>query len=140
MALCKSIIFAGNFAVSTGGAQTFTPALDAAGLSKLGSTVNEINSMDVLLNVKTFSGTKTVPSVQERFSDTGFVETANYGTTGITATGKYILAHDGQTGQSNTANIQYGFAMLGKGTDKQIVFTNTSISSISIDVYWIMYR
>lgn len=97
--------------------------------------------MDVLFNVKTLSGTSptTQPSVQERFSDVGFVETGNWGAT-ITSTGKYYMAYDGQTGQSGVANAKYGFAAQGKGTDKQIVFTNGgTIGSISIDVYFIFY-
>ena len=138
--MTKSWIFAGNFNVSTGGAQTFTPAVDQQGNAKIGPNGSEYSSMDVLFNDKTLTGTKTVVSVQERISDVGFVETANYGSAGFTATGKYILAHDGQTGQSSTANIQYGFAMLGKGIDKQIVFTNTSLTAVSIDVYFGFYH
>lgn len=142
MATSKSIIYAGNFAVTTTGAQTFTPATDQQGNSKIGNATVEFSAMDVLFNVKTISGTSptTQISVQERFSDVGFVETANYGSA-FTGPGKYIVAHDGQTGQGGTTKIAYGFAMLGKGTDKQIVFTNGgTIGAISVDVYWIFYH
>lgn len=138
----KAIIYAGNFSVTTSGAQTFTTANDSEGRAVYGQNVSGYNHMDVLFNVKTLTGTSptTQPSVQERFSDAGFIETANWGAT-ITGTGKYIMAYDGQTGQTGTTNIKYGYAMLGKGIDKQVVFTNGgTIGSISVDVYYIFYR
>jgi hypothetical protein len=136
----KTVIFLGNFANAGSGAQTFTVPGDGFNNSKLGPA-NEYCAMDVIFNVKTLSGTSptTQPSIQERFSDLGFIETGNYGATFTTA-GKYIVAHDGQTGQTGTANIKYGYAMLGKGTDKQIVFTNGgTIGTISVDVYVVLY-
>lgn len=140
--MTKSIIFAGTFSTTTTGAQTFTVATDASGQNILGEGRTSCSSMDVLLNVKTLSGTSptTTPSIQETFSGVGFIETANWGATPISATGKYFLAHDGQTGQTGASKIAYGFAMLGKGIDKQIVFTNGgTIGSIAVDVYFIFY-
>jgi len=138
----KSIIFAGNYAVATSGANTFIPSLDANFEDRLGENKTGTTSMDVLFNIKTLTGTSPTvkASVQETFSDVGYVETANSGSTAYSTSGKYFLAHDGQTGQTATGNILYGFAMMGKGIQKQIVFTNGgTIGAVSIDVYFIFY-
>lgn len=134
-------LFAGNYNVTASGAQTFTPAAASQGDSRINSAAVEFCRMDVLFNVKTLTGTSPTiqPSVQERFSDAGFVETGNYGST-ITSTGKYYLSYDGQTGQTGTANIKYGYSAMGKGLDKQVVFTNGgTIGAVSVDVYFIFY-
>ena len=129
--MTKSIIYAGVFNSSVAGAQTFTPT------ANFGQSLSEFNAMDVILNVSSFAGTSTTPSVQEQFSDIGMVETGNYGT--ISAAGVYIISHDGQSGQTGTANIKYGFGMQGKGIQKQIVFTNSSVTSLNAKVYFQFY-
>lgn len=96
--------------------------------------------MDVLINVKTFTGTSPIlnVSIQERFSDVGFVETAKI--SGINTTGKFYLANEGQTGQTGTSIVNYGFAALGKGNDKQVVSTvSGTVGSVSADIYLIFY-
>lgn len=132
--MVKSIIYAGTFTSSVAGLQTFLPT------SNLGSSVVDYNSMDVILNVRTLtgSGVSTQPSVREQFSDIGYVETGNYGKT-INAAGVYIISHDGQSGQTGTSNIQYGFGMQGKGINKEIVFNNSSVTAMSTDVYFQFY-
>lgn len=136
--MAKTIIKLGNFATSGGTTQTFTPALDGQNNHVIGNATTEYCEMDIMFNVKTLTGTSVTPSFQERFSDIGFVETGNYGA--ITATGVYTLSSQGQSGQTGTNNIKYGFGCMGHGTDKQVVFTNSSISAISIDVYAIFYK
>ena len=105
------------------------------------SAKSEFCAMDVIINATTLTGTSPTwtISVQEYFSDIGFVETAKSGT--ISTTGKYILCNDGQTTQTGSANIMYGFAMLGKGIAKQIVLTaGGTVGTSSISVYLVFHR
>ena len=133
-------IFGGNMSSTTGG--TLTVPTDLQGMSVMGDDVSKFNRMDVVFNVKTLTGsspTFTV-SVQERFNGAGFIETGNGGSAWITSTGGWVLVNEGQTGQTATAKISYGFAMLGKGTDKQVVFTKGgTVTAVSIDVYYCFY-
>lgn len=130
--MSKSIIKGGTFTSSAAGAVTFTPT------ANFGQSLADYNSMDVILNVSSFAGTSTTPSVQEQFSGIGFVETGNYGA--ISAAGIYIICHDGQSGQTGTPNIKYGFGVQGKGIQKQVVFTNASVTSLAADVYFQFYN
>ena len=131
----KRIVKVGNFSVTTTGAQTFTP-------TETPEDYTAFNTMNVIFDVITISGTSptTQPSFQEQFSSansSGYIETANWGAT-ITTTGRYMMCNQGQTGQTGTANIKYGYAAMGTGTKKQVVFTNGgTIGAISIDVYYV---
>lgn len=139
--MTKTIVFFGT--VSTVGGQTLSEptASSTTGAPTWSTAKSEFCRMDVLLNVKTLTGTSPTMtfSVQERFSDVGFVETAK--STAISTTGKYILSNDGQTGQTNTTNISYGFAMQGKGIDKQVVTTaGGTVGTFTADIYLIFYH
>lgn len=139
--MTKTIVFFGNTIGTSTNTLSEPAASSSTGAPTWTSAKSEFVKMDVLLNVKTLTGTSPtwVASVQERFSDVGFVETAKSGT--LSSTGKYILSNDGQTGQSATTNISYGFAMLGKGFDKQVVLTaGGTVGTSSIDVYLIFWR
>ena len=105
------------------------------------SAKSEFSSMDVLVNISTLTGTSPTwtISVQEYFSDVGFIETANSGA--LSSSGKYLLCNDGQTGQTNTSKILYGYAMLGKGIAKQIVLTaGGTVGASTISVYLIFHK
>jgi len=91
--------------------------------------------MDVILDVKTLSGTSPTAtfSIQEKFSGI-FVETAK--STAISTTGKYILCNAALP-NSQVANNQGAFPALGTGTDKQVVVTvGGTIGTIATDIYF----
>jgi hypothetical protein len=139
--MAKTIVFFGNTASTITNTLSEPSVSSTTGAPTWSSAKSEFRSMDVLLNIKTLTGTSPTwtVSVQERFSDVGFVETGK--SAALSSTGKYILANDGQTGATNTTNILYGFSMQGKGTDKQIVFTaGGTVGTSSIDVYLIFFK
>lgn len=136
----KHIVFFGTLTNTAGETKSEPNASSATGAPTWSTDKIACNRMDVLFNVKTLTGTSpTITfSVQERFSDVGFVETAKIST--ISATGKYYLANEGQTGQAGTSVFTYGFAGLGKGIDKQIVSTvGGTVGTVTTDVYFIFY-
>jgi len=135
----KNIIFFGT---------TTTAATHTLG-ETTGTGLQEAKTMfsrcNVLFNVGTFTGGGSiVASFQERFSNAGFVETAS---TTITATGSYFLLRDADSnalasssGASAQSRMHGGFAALGNGTDKQVVFTVSSMSTFGVNSYLIFFQ
>ena len=148
MSANKSIIYAGRLSGVQTSPATFTPATDQLGLSVLGDNGTEFNHMDTIFVINNLGGTTITASsvsVQEIFSGVGatsnWVETANWGAT-ISSTGTYMMAADGQTGQSSTVNNKYGYALQGKGmSNKRVVFNfaATTSAALSIDIYFEFY-
>lgn len=93
--------------------------------------------MDVIINVSALTGTSVTFTVKERFSDIGFVETAK--TAAITATGVYVLCHEPCESTVETTKVGY-FGMLGKGGDKQVVITDSSITALTATIYFVFYN
>lgn len=136
--MAQTTVLFGTLTITGGQTLSEPAASSTTGAPTWSIAKSEYNTMDVMLNVKTLTGTSFSVSIQERFSDAGFMETANSGT--ISAVGKYYIANGGQTGQTGAAKIIYGFAALGKGTDKQMISTTSSISALTADVYLIFYK
>lgn len=101
--------------------------------------VNQYDTMDVVINIGTITSSGATFSIQERFSDLGFVETITSGT--LTATGTTYLVHDNST-VGTPSYIKGQSAMLGKGGEKQCVITQTGTvtGTFSASVYLIPYN
>ena len=137
----KSIQFFGTTTATTTNTLSEPAYSVTTGAPTWDANKSEFCNMDVLINVSTLTGTSPTWTIsfQEYFSDVGFVETAR--SAALSTSGKYILCNDGQTGQSATPNIAYGFAMLGKGIAKQVVLTaGGTVGASSISVYLIFHK
>lgn len=139
--MTKHIVFFGSLS-NTGGETLNEPAQSSTTGAPVWSTdKSEFSHMDVLINVKTLTGTSpTVTiSIRESFSDVTGVETGK--TTTLSTTGKYLLANDGQSGQTLPTTVQYGMSMMGKGIDKQVVSTiGGTASAVAVDIYLIFWK
>lgn len=118
----KAIRFLGSVTASTGG----TISTAGATGNDLVEMVSGYQKMDILVNVNTLAG-GTSPSlalsIQELFSDVGYVET---GAATSTATGQSFVYHD---------NSNYA---MGLGEAKKVVITPSgSPTGVDIDVYGI---
>lgn len=98
------------------------------------------NKMDVIINVKTLSGTSPTltVSVQEQFNGTDFIETAK--SAALSAIGAYGLAQQTVPNAAAT-KITGAFPMLGKGDIKRIVTTaGGTVGSISVEVWFVFFE
>ena len=139
----KSIIFFGTSTTATTNSTTSISTLSESGnlatYSGFQFGKTGFSRANFIINVGTMTttaGTLQV-SVQERFSDLGFVETARAGV--ISGTGQYKLGNE-PANSTQTPNQWGSFPLLGNGTDKQIVFTSNSISTLGVDCYFVFYQ
>lgn len=129
----KKTVFIGNMANVAGETLSFPAAL--------AEVLNAYKFMDILINLKTLTGTSPTMkySVQESFSDNSgadlFVETAV--TSALAATGKVFVTHEDSGHSGDVAKN----AMLGKGFKKQIVSTpGGTVGSVSADIYAVFWN
>lgn len=100
--------------------------------------LQEYCSMDVVINVKTFSGTSMTFSIQELIDGTTvFLETAK--SAAITATGVYGFSSM-ITPNATLTNTSGPFPMLGRGHSKRVVTVTSSVAAIVADIYFIFYN
>jgi len=116
--------------------ETITQGADVAWLE----AVQGFAKMDVVINVKTLSGTSPTitVSVQEVIDGTVYLETAKSGA--LSATGVYALANEVSPNTNVTKSIG-PFPMCGKGANKRIVTTiGGTTSAVSADIYFIFFE
>jgi len=105
------------------------------------TAMTEFKNMDVVINVKTLTGTSPTMtfSVQELIDGTNvFLETGKSGA--ISATGVYALASLTLPNAAVTKTTG-AFPMLGCGTTKQVVTTpGGTVGAVSADIYFIFYK
>lgn len=137
--MSKSIVLFAN-TTNVSGETISEPAVSSTtGAPTWSSAKSEYDAMDVVLDVKTLTGTSpTITfSIQEQFGGI-FAETAK--STAISATGKYILVSKGVP-SSQTANVQGQFPALGRGIAKQVVTTaGGTIGTLSADIYLVFHK
>lgn len=133
MAARKHIVLFGT-ATNASGETIAENTTNSAGNGPSWSTdKSDYSSMNVVIDVKTITGTSITFSIQEKISGV-FVETA--ASTAITATGRYVLNFRTVPAAAASKN-QGAFPALGMGTDKQVVTTASSLSAIAADVYFV---
>lgn len=103
------------------------------------SKANVIINFPTLISATT--GATMIISIQERFSGAGFIETASSSIRAIKQGTQLILTNAVANNLNGSTVTQLGsFPALGNGIDKQVVFTMSTIQTISADVYWTFYK
>lgn len=98
------------------------------------------NKMDVIINVKTLSGTSptVTVSIQEQFNGTDFLETAK--SAALSGIGAVGLAQQ-TLPSATTTKITGAFPMLGKGDLKRVVTTaGGTVGAISVEVWFVFFE
>lgn len=97
----------------------------------------EFGQMDVVINVRTLTGTSITFSIQELIDGTTYMETGK--SSAITATGVYVLNFT-QVPSSNLTNTMGPFPVMGRGFQKRVVTTASSLSGLAADIYFIFSK
>lgn len=134
--MAKHIVFFANTANAAGETINEPTNSSTTGAPAWSTDKSEYARMNVILNVKTFTGTSPVVTfaILERFGGV-FVETAR--STAITASGTYILAQHAAPANQSSIKTAGAFPALGSGTDKQVITTTAGTQVvIDADIYF----